>query len=522
MASPKRLAENAGFRTLFEAAPDAMVLTDTRGRIVLVNAQAERLFGYSRDEMVGREIEVLIPQRYRHAHVGDRTAYSRDVSPRPMGARLDLYALRKDGTEFPADISLSPISWSGEPFIVSAIRDITDRRAGDAERARLLEERAAHDVADRVKDEFLATLSHELRTPLNAILGWVALARTRPLDPEVDRALTTIDRNARMQVQLIEDLLDVSRVLAGKLRLDIAAVDFTEVCDAAVDVIRPAAQGKGLHLDVTYESRPLLMMGDADRLQQVVWNLLANAVKFTPRGGRIELQVRRSDESAIRLLVRDTGRGIPPEFLPYVFERFRQQDSTVTRRYAGLGIGLSIARSLVESHGGTIEAASSGEDRGATFVVSLPGRAAATRDVPRAREDSRAAAADLHGCRVLIVDDQLDERELLSEVMSHAGAIVETATSAADALARLAAFTPDVLLSDIAMPGQDGHSLMRRIRGMDSPIGRIPAIAVTAHARAEDRDRAFAAGFQDYVAKPIDISRLVERVARLVRTHARD
>ena len=486
-----------------------MVIVDDQGRIVLVNAQAERLFGYGRQEMLGREIEMLVPKRYRGAHAGHRGVYARNAKTRPMGADLDLYAVRKDGSEFPVEISLSPVAVAEGRLIVSAIRDISDRRAAEAERARLIEERAAHAESNRIKDEFLATLSHELRTPLNAILGWNTLAKGKVADPEVERALATIERNARMLVQLVEDLLDVSRVLAGKLRLDMAALDLTEVCDAAVEVVRPAAQAKGVQLNVSYEAKPLLMVGDADRLQQVVWNLVSNAVKFTSRGGRIELNARQADESVMQLMVRDTGRGIRPEFLPHVFEPFRQSDSSTTRQHGGLGLGLSIVRSLVESHGGTIQAVSSGEGHGATFVVTLPVQTAAAR---RAAPPTAVASEVLNGVRVLVVDDQADERQLLAEMLTRHGAEVQVAGSAAEAINAVAAFTPDVLLSDIAMPGESGHMLMRRIRDLDGPIGLVPAIAVTAHARAEDRDQAFAAGFQDYIAKPVEIAHLVARV----------
>ncbi len=509
--------QESGFLALLEAAPDAMVISDGRGRIVLVNAQAERLFGYSRGEMLGRDIELLVPHRYRRTHVGHRDGYVRNAKTRPMGANLELYARRQDGSEFPVEISLSPLPSDSDSLVVSAIRDITDRRAAEAERNRLLQERAAHAEANRVKDEFLATLSHELRTPLNAILGWTALAKTRAVEPEVQRALSTIERNARMQVQLIEDLLDVSRVLAGKLRLDVAALDLTEVCDGAIEVIRPAANAKGIQLNVVYETKPLLMVGDADRLQQVIWNLLSNAVKFTERGGRVDLTARHTEDGTIRLLVRDTGRGIPAAFLPHVFDRFRQADSSSTRQFGGLGLGLSIARSLVESHGGTIEVASSGQGTGATFAVTLPARAAPARAV------ADAAAVDartLEGLRLLVVDDQPDERELLSEILTRHGADVRTAASAPEALELATHFSPHVLLTDIAMPGEDGHVLMRRVRDLPGPAGRVPAIAVTAHARAEDRDQAFAAGFQDYVAKPVEISRLVRSVFRLASAAA--
>jgi CheY-like chemotaxis protein/two-component sensor histidine kinase len=308
-------------------------------------------------------------------------------------------------------------------------------------------------------------------------------------------------------------------VLAGKLRLDMAALDLSEVCDSAIEVIRPAAQAKGIQLDVVYESKPLLMVGDADRLQQVIWNLLSNAVKFTDRGGRVDLAARRAEEGTVRLLVRDTGKGIRPQLLPHVFDRFRQGDSSSTRQFGGLGLGLSIARSLVESHGGSIEAASSGEGLGATFVVTLPARAA---PAPPISDGATVDAQTLAGLRLLVVDDQPDERELLAEILTRHGADVRTAASASEAIALAQQYAPHVILSDIAMPGEDGHVLMRRIRDIPGAIGGVPAIAVTAHARAEDRDQAFAAGFQDYVAKPVDIARLVRRVARLAWMPAPD
>jgi PAS domain S-box-containing protein len=505
-------SQDSGFRALLEAAPDAMVITDQRGRILLVNAQAERLFGYARDELIGRDVEILVPHRYRRTHVGHRDSYVKNARTRPMGADLDLHALRRDGSEFPVEISLSPLSSEHGQLVVSAIRDISDRRAAEAERTRLIQERTAHAEANRIKDEFLATLSHELRTPLNAILGWTSLAMTRPLDREVERALSTIHRNARMQVQLIEDLLDVSRVLAGKLRLDMRAIDFTEVCQGAIEATRPAADARGVTLEITYEVTPLMMVGDADRLQQVVWNLLSNAVKFTDRGGRVELSARHTDEGTMRLRVRDTGRGIRPEFLPHVFDRFRQADSSSTRQFGGLGLGLSIARSLVESHGGTIQADSSGQGHGATFTVTLPSRTAPTRLTP---DVGTLDAQTLSGMRVLVVDDQPDERELLAEILTRHGAEVKVAGSVRAAIAAAHEFAPHAILSDIAMPGEDGHLLLRRIREASGPLSQVPALAVTAHARADDRDQAFAAGFQDYIAKPVDIARLVRRVARL-------
>jgi CheY-like chemotaxis protein len=293
------------------------------------------------------------------------------------------------------------------------------------------------------------------------------------------------------------------------------ALDLAEVCEAAVEVVAPAAQAKGLQLHVSYESKPLLMIGDADRLQQVIWNLLSNAIKFTDRGGRVEVSARRTDAGMMRVVVRDTGRGIRPDFLPHVFDRFRQGDSTTTRQYGGLGLGLSIVRSLVESHGGTIEAASSGEGTGASFAVTLPARTSVERERP---SEEVPGADALLGLRLLVIDDQADERELLSEILTQHGAVVRTSGGGAEAIQIAREFEPHLLLSDIAMPGEDGHRLMRRIRALQEPLARIPAIAVTAHARAEDREQAFASGFQDYVAKPVDMTRLVRRVARLAHS----
>jgi PAS domain S-box-containing protein len=499
-------------KAILDAAPDAIVVADQSGRIVLVNAQTERTFGYTRDELLGRSVDILVPERYREGHTSHRTAYTEAASPRPIGMGRELFGLRKDGSEFPVEISLSPIPTRQGLLIASAIRDITERKAAQAERARLVQERAAHAEANRIKDEFLATLSHELRTPLNAILGWARLLDGGALDADAAaRAVATIERNARVQAQLVDDLLDVSRIVSGKLRLDVAAMDLTEVADAAVEVTRPAADAKGIQLTARYESRPLLLTGDADRLQQVIWNLLSNAIKFTPAHGRVELHVRSLADHA-EIVVRDTGAGIPASFLPHVFDRFRQLDSGTTRAHGGLGLGLAIARSIVELHGGRIEAASSGQGLGATFRVELP-----TERVARpGTGPTTSAAEELAGATLLVVKDQEDERELLRVIFEHAGAQVRTAASVREARTLLQVAAVDLIVTDIAMPHEDGYALVRHVRDTPS-ICRIPVVAVTAHARPEDVESALSAGFRDYVSKPIDPAGLLARAAMLVK-----
>jgi signal transduction histidine kinase/CheY-like chemotaxis protein len=367
--------------------------------------------------------------------------------------------------------------------------------------------------ASRLKDEFLATVSHELRTPLQSILGWTSLLRTGSLDAErVRRAVDTIDRNARAQAQIVEDVLDLSRIVSGRLRLESALVDLSGVLHASVDVVRPAAEAKNVALEVLVEPS-LVVRGDAARLQQVFWNLLSNAVKFTPAGGRVETLARGEGE-LVQVEVRDTGQGISPEFLPHVFDAFRQQDQSRTRRHGGLGLGLSIVRQLVEMHGGTVVAQSPGPGQGSTMRVELPRgpRDAGALHVGPVPED--ATLPRLDDVRVLVVDDHPDGREAVEAILSQSGARVETAESAAAAWPRLLAEPPDVLVCDIAMPEEDGLSFIRRVRA--SPGGtRIPAIALTAYARVEEHARSLEAGFDRHLAKPVEAAELVAAVRQL-------
>ncbi|HEX2641684.1 MAG TPA: response regulator [Thermoanaerobaculia bacterium] len=376
--------------------------------------------------------------------------------------------------------------------------------------------------ANRMKDEFLATLSHELRTPLSAMLGWAQMLRTGRLDEATtSRALETIERNARAQSQLISDLLDVSRIITGKLRLDLRTLELPSVIEAALDSIRPAAEAKGVRLEVGLDRLISPILGDADRLQQVIWNLLSNAVKFTPKGGRVEVRVVNTGEH-LEVRVSDTGLGIRPDFLPYVFDRFRQAESASTRSHGGLGLGLSIVRHLVELHGGLVEVESAGEGQGSTFRVRLPVWSAMVDGLPcgpTEQESSGALLAEtawLAGIRVLVLEDEDDTRDLLVAALEGCGAEVAAVGSAAAALDLLDRRLPDVVVSDIGMPEEDGYAFIRRLRERSPERGgQLPVVALTAYARAEDRTRALASGFQTHLAKPLEPGTLVQTVAGL-------
>jgi signal transduction histidine kinase/ActR/RegA family two-component response regulator len=402
-----------------------------------------------------------------------------------------------------------------------SLAEAVARRAAIAvDNARLFRDAEA---ASRAKDEFLATLSHELRTPLHAMLGWARMLRTGTLDePTTARALETLERNTRLQAQLIEDLLDVSRIITGKLRIDARPVNVTSVIDAALESVRSAADAKGVHLEARTDPAAGPVSGDSDRLQQVAWNLLSNAIKFTPSGGRVQVHLEVGD-GQVRIRVGDTGRGIRPDFLPHLFERFRQAEGPTARALGGLGLGLAIVRHIVELHGGTVRAESEGEGRGAMFTVELPLLAA--RDQAGAdgtgAADRRAGfeAPDvLRGLRVLIVEDDEDARDLLTAILERCGASVTAVVSASEALAAFGRVRPQAVVSDVALPGEDGYTLIRKIRALAPEAGgRVPAIALTAHARAEDRQLALRAGFQMHVAKPIEPAEFLSVVATLAR-----
>ncbi len=431
-----------------------------------------------------------------------------------------------------------PRVWTSDEIELVAF--VANRFWESIERARIVnslheslsrEQQARHaaEHANKIKDEFLATISHELRTPLNAILGWTSLLRSG-MNPEASaRAIETVERNARAQAQLIDDLLDISRIISGKLRLDVTKVELERLIHAAVETVRPAAEAKSIRLQVLIDPNAGPVSGDAGRLQQVFWNLLSNAVKFTPKSGRVQISIERVN-SHVEISVTDTGNGIAPEFIPYVFDRFRQADQATTRTQGGLGLGLSIVRQIVEMHGGTVSVESDGEGKGSTFSVVLPRLAAIPRhrNIEEEREHPRVSkddfvsidcAPELDGLKVLVVDDEADARDLLQEVLEMCGSEVVTTSTAAEALETLRNGKFDVLVSDIGMPGEDGYSLIEKVRLLsDAEGGRTPAIALTAYARVEDRIRALKAGFQAHLPKPVEPVELAAVVASLANT----
>lgn len=642
---------------ILQSALDCIVMMDHAGKIVEWNPAAEHTLGYTRAEAVGRYMaELIIPPRLRENHRRGLAHYLATGEGPVLGKRLELTAVRKEGSEFPIEISISRIPIEGPPMFTGQLRDISDRKRSEealreseerlrlgldagstgtwdwdivtnritwservyefhgvkpgeftggvddfarlvhpddaprvmrqiqdaidkqtpytaefrvvhpdgqvhwistngkvyyandgrplrmlgatidvtarkfaeAERDRLLEsERAARSEAERasrMKDEFLATLSHELRTPLNAILGWSQILRSGgTTDEDLQQGLETIERNARAQTQIVEDLLDMSRIISGKIRLDVQPVDLVGVIRAAVETVAPAAMAKEIRLQPVLDPNPGSVSGDPNRLQQILWNLLFNAIKFTPKGGRVQVLLERVS-SRLQISVIDSGLGIGPEFLPHVFDRFRQADASTTRKHGGLGLGLAIVKQLVELHGGTVRAKSEGEGKGSTFIVTLPltpiqlsieSRPGRHRAAPDGNGMSDPCS-DLEGIRVLVVDDESDARLLMKRLLEDCKAIVTMASNATDAMELLQREPLDVLVSDIGMPNEDGYAFIRRVRQLPSDKGgAIPALALTAYARSEDRTRAIIAGYQMHVAKPVEPSELIAMIASL-------
>ena len=478
------------------------------------------MYGYKFEEVVGRSVGILIPP--------ERDDEEPSILARlRRGERIDHYEtvrMTKDGRRLNVSLTVSPIVDANGAIIGASkiARDISQQKRAQQEIASLLarERSARHDaeIANRAKDEFLAVLSHELRTPLTAMLGWLTILRADKIDAQTTkRALEIIERNARAQAQLIEDLVDVSRIVGGKVHLEVRPTDLDPVLQAAMEIVRPAASAKHVDLSVKDDGAAGFVLGDPARLQQVIVNLLSNAVKFTGEGGRVTVEMRAAGAS-VDVVVTDTGIGITPDFLPYVFERFRQAESAATRSHRGLGLGLAIVRHLVELHGGTVRAESEGENRGATFTVSLPN---ATPTILGAANDALYSFADerkLEGLRILLVEDEPDARELIALTLQRSGANVAAVESARDALKQLKDFAPDILVSDIGLPLESGYELIRQVRSLDSHMKQLPAIALTAFATETDRQMSLSAGFHAHLTKPIAAGDLIDAIAGVLNT----
>jgi PAS domain S-box-containing protein len=510
----------ARFSRLVESNIIGVILAGPNGTILEANDAFLEMMGYTREDLHNGAmnwVEMTPPEYYQQdEQVLQKLASLGSCAP------FEKEYIRKDGSRVPILLGAAQLE-SDQRAWVCFVLDLTQSKNVEA----LLRQQAQElSRVNRLKDEFLATVSHELRTPLNAILGWATMLRSKQMDEAtMNRALETIERNARAQNQLIEDLLDMSRIITGKLRLKVRPVVLVTVIEAAIDSIRPAAEAKNIRIQSLLDPAADPVSGDPDRLQQVFWNLLSNAVKFTPKGGRVQVRLERIN-SHVEVTVSDTGQGINPEFLPYVFERLQQADSTTTRAHGGLGLGLAIVRHLVELHGGSVDAASTGEGKGATFTVNLP---ITIFRLPTGGERVHPTvggpgpltnAPRLDGVKVLIVDDEADAREMLALLLRQSGAEVMTAASAAEALAVFTQDTaeckPDVLVSDIGMPGEDGYMLIRQVRALaPEQGGKIPALALTAYARTEDRIKALSSGFQFHVPKPIEPAEFITVVANL-------
>lgn len=513
------------FQLMVESVKDyAIFMLDTDGHIATWNAGAERIKGYKAHEIIGKHFSIFYPEKDK---ARDKPGHGLKVATAEGRFEDENWRIRKDGTRFWASVIITAIrDHNGELRGFGKVtRDLTERKEAEEHRVELAREQVARteaEAANRTKDEFLATVSHELRTPLNAILGWARILRSGKLDEEsLNRALETIERNAKVQAKLVDDLLDVSRIITGKLRLTVGPVNLHPVIEAAVDAMRPAADTKGIRIDMVLDSNVGLISGDPDRLQQVFWNLVSNAVKFTSKGGRIQVRLQRIN-SNIEISVSDTGKGISAEFLPHVFDRFRQADSKITRVHGGLGLGLAIVRHIVELHGGQVEARSPGESQGSTFTVKLPliiahdsGKFPGVNEgwIPPTVSESSPfnCLSTLEGVSILVVDDEYDARMLLKTILTQCNAKVTTAASVTEACSTLEWLNPDVIISDIGMPIEDGYSLIRKVRAKESEVQErwTPAIALTAHARAEDRLQALSAGYQAHVAKPVEPTELV-------------
>jgi PAS domain S-box-containing protein len=524
---------------LVASSDDAIIGKDLNLIVTSWNSGAERIFGYTAEEMIGTSIMRLIPP--------DRLEEEREILSRiRRGERSDHFEtvrLAKDGRRLNLSMTISPImDASGHVIGASKVaRDISERKkaeealkkameeaeAANRERLQLLdserEARSQAERASRMKDEFLATLSHELRTPLNAVLGWAKILRHGNLQgEELKQGLDIIERNARVQAQIIEDLLDMSRIISGKVRLDVRWIELSAVLNESIETLRSTAQAKGVYLQARLDPFAQPISGDPNRLQQVFWNLLNNAIKFTPKDGKVEVLLKHAS-TEVQVSVIDTGEGIAPEFLPYIFDRFQQGDASTTRRHGGLGLGLSIVKQLVELHGGNVRVQSDGMGKGATFSVHLPLAAVYSEPekegrLPEAtlRQNPPMPEVSLADIQVLVVDDEIDARDLVKKLLEMAGATVSTAGSASEAMEHILAGRPDVLVCDIGMEEEDGYSFIRRLRAIEKKEeGVLPAVALSAYARSEDRTKAIRSGFQIHLAKPVEPAELLAVISSL-------
>jgi len=534
ITGPKRTQEGLRtseirYRRLFEAARDGiLILNAVTLKITDANPFMMELLGYSYDEFLGKELWEIGLFSDKEAS----QAAFRELQEAGYIRYEDLPLQTRRGESREVEFVSNVYEEDGQQVIQCNIRDITDRKQAEEERGLLLESaqaaRSEADTANTIKDEFLAILSHELRTPLTSILGWSNLLTDGNLDERASqRALETIIRNARAQRQLIDDLLDISRIITGKLRLDVRPVELAAIIETVVDGVRPAAEARSILLQMALDPQTSPISGDPDRLQQIIWNLLTNAIKFTPKGGRVQVWFERI-ESHVEINISDTGQGIASELLPHVFDRFRQSDSSSTRRHGGLGLGLSIVRQLVELHGGTVTAESPGAGEGTTFKVILPLMSVHHEPIGvemthpliecHTLTDRQPSLNDL---RVLVVDDEPDARELVAAVLTGRGAEVVSVGSGIVALEEIKRQRFDVLVSDIGMPEMDGYALIRKIRQLPAERGgRIPAAALTAYAGVEDRMRVLSAGYQMHIPKPVEPAELTTVVGSLAERYA--
>jgi PAS domain S-box-containing protein len=525
----------AWLKTVMSSIGDAVITTDLKGEVTSINPVAQHMIGCAAAEAKGRpltEVFRIVNELTRQPVENPVVLVLQEGSP--TGLANNTLLVSSGGLETPVDGTADPIKDERGNVIgvVFIFRDISGRKQMEKAREQLLKyeqdarreaevARRRAEEASRSKDEFLATVSHELRTPLNHILGWITMLRNGKLPTEkTQKAFDTIERNVRAQARLIDDLLDVSRIISGKLLIEPRPIEIAKVVEAAAESIGPTAEEKGVNFITTLAPDADMVSGDPDRLQQAIWNLLSNAVKFTPKDGHVELRLSRVN-SQIEIAVRDDGIGVDPEFLPHVFDRFSQQDSTTGRRHGGLGLGLAIVRRLVELHGGFVRAESEGENRGSTFTITLP---VAEGEAPPSREsllssiasESQADLPSLDGVRVLVVDDLAEARELITFALAGKGAEVRTAASSAEGLLTLGEWRPDVILSDIAMPGEDGYTFIRKVRQLNPESGgKIPAASLTAYVGSKEYLKSFEAGYQAYITKPIEWAELIMIVASL-------